>query len=187
MNTRLVMAHRFKSALRIAPTATACTVLSVFAQSSARSDAIQPLGNVTRVSSSVAAASPAPWRPDTKYRVGVLGATGAVGQRFIQYLENHPWFEVVALGASERSAGKAYGAATTWGVSADVPEYVRSKIVVRCAPKDMKDVDVVFSALVSPCLKLDRDMIAIMMMASAPRRRVCHVVFHAGCRRRWRS
>ena len=43
-----------------------------------------------------------------KFRVGILGCTGAVGQRFVQYLEGHPWFEVVALAASEKSAGTMY-------------------------------------------------------------------------------
>ena len=45
---------------------------------------------------------------DQKLRVGILGATGMVGQRFISLLENHPWFEVVTLAASERSAGQTY-------------------------------------------------------------------------------
>ena len=45
---------------------------------------------------------------DQKLRVGILGATGMVGQRFISLLENHPWFEVVTLAASPRSAGKTY-------------------------------------------------------------------------------
>ena len=45
---------------------------------------------------------------DKKLRVGVLGATGMVGQRFVTLLEGHPWFEVVLLAASERSAGKTY-------------------------------------------------------------------------------
>jgi aspartate-semialdehyde dehydrogenase len=80
--------------------------------------------------------------------VGVLGATGAVGQRFLQYLDGHPWFEVVALGASERSAGKKYEAATSWQLSAELPDFVRGKTVVTCSPAAMKDVDLVFSALV---------------------------------------
>ncbi|HMK15518.1 MAG TPA: aspartate-semialdehyde dehydrogenase, partial [Methanomicrobiales archaeon] len=47
-------------------------------------------------------------------RVGVLGATGAVGQRFVQLLANHPWFDLVTLAASERSAGKKYGDVVNW-------------------------------------------------------------------------
>ncbi len=79
----------------------------------------------------------------------MLGSTGAVGQRFLQYLEDHPWFEVVRLGASSRSEGKAYEKATTWQCSANLPSYVKGKVVVSCNPKDYKDVDFVFSALVS--------------------------------------
>ena len=49
-----------------------------------------------------------------KIPVGILGATGVVGQRFIQMLENHPWFEVAWLAASDRSAGQPYGDAAKW-------------------------------------------------------------------------
>ena len=49
-----------------------------------------------------------------KYRVGILGATGTVGQRFIQLLEGHPQFELTALAASDRSQGKAYKEACAW-------------------------------------------------------------------------
>lgn len=92
-----------------------------------------------------AARTPAPAK---KYRVGVLGATGAVGQRFLQYLDGHPWFEVTQLGASERSAGKVYEAATTWQVTANLPASVRGRTVTTCSPAAMPDVDFVFSALV---------------------------------------
>lgn len=87
--------------------------------------------------------------PATKLRVGVLGATGAVGQRFVHILEGHPWFELTALGASERSIGKAYESATTWQVSPDIPAFVRGRKVAACSPSAMPDVDFVFSALVS--------------------------------------
>ena len=60
-----------------------------------------------------------------KYRVGILGATGAVGQRFVQLLEDHPWFDVTAVAASQRSAGNAYGKATQWQVTPDTPAYVK--------------------------------------------------------------
>ena len=98
-------------------------------------------------SSSVVSVSPPP--AYKKIRVGVLGATGTVGQRFLQLLENHPWFEVVALGASERSSGKKYEAAMSWQVSSDIPSYLSGKFVTTCHPSSMPDVDVVFSALVS--------------------------------------
>ena len=63
-----------------------------------------------------------------KYRVGVIGCTGMVGQRFIQLLENHPWFELTALAASIRSAGKTYGEAVQgrWYMSTPLPEAVKA-------------------------------------------------------------
>lgn len=78
-------------------------------------------------------------------RVGILGATGAVGQRFIQLLAGHPWFTITALAASERSAGQAYGDACTWRVSADCPEAVRRMPVQPLEPN--LDCQIVFSAL----------------------------------------
>lgn len=62
---------------------------------------------------------------DNRIPVGVLGATGNVGQRFIELLENHPWFRVAEVVASERSAGKCYSEATDWRLSANMPEGVR--------------------------------------------------------------
>ena len=85
--------------------------------------------------------------PSSSYRVGVLGATGAVGQRFIQLLEGHPNFHVVALGASARSAGKAYENAVTWQLSVDPPAYVRGMVLTLCTPEAMPGVDIVLSAL----------------------------------------
>ncbi len=59
-----------------------------------------------------------------KYKVGIIGATGMVGQRFALLLENHPWFEVTALAASARSAGKPYGEVVDgrWHMTAALPE-----------------------------------------------------------------
>lgn len=89
------------------------------------------------------------YAPEKRFRVGVLGATGAVGQRFLQHLEGHPWFEVTKLGASERSAGKEYKDATAWHLSADAPAYLKGMRVVTCEPQAFgADVDLVFSALV---------------------------------------
>ncbi len=59
-----------------------------------------------------------------KTPVGILGATGVVGQRFIQLLENHPWFEVAWLAASDRSEGKLYGEAVRWRVKTELPERI---------------------------------------------------------------
>lgn len=68
---------------------------------------------------------------DKKLRVGVIGATGYVGQRFISLLENHPWFECVALCASPRSAGKRYEEAVAgrWKIDRPMPEYAKDMIV----------------------------------------------------------
>ncbi len=81
-----------------------------------------------------------------KIKVGVLGATGNVGQRFIQALDNHPWFEISALAASERSAGKKYGEVADWKIGTEIPETVEDIEVVAIDPKKI-DADIVFSAL----------------------------------------
>lgn len=77
-----------------------------------------------------------------KLRVGILGATGMVGQRFISLLENHPWFEVVTLAASPRSAGKTYEEAVggRWKMTTPMPEAVRNIVV-----KDVNEVELVAS------------------------------------------
>src|SRR5215211_2333550 len=80
-----------------------------------------------------------------KYRVGILGATGMVGQRFIQLLADHPQFEVTAVAASDRSQGKAYGDACTWRLGGEMPASVRSMPVQPPAPP--LDCDLVFSSL----------------------------------------
>jgi aspartate-semialdehyde dehydrogenase len=80
-----------------------------------------------------------------KYRVGILGATGMVGQRFIQLLVDHPQFEVTAVAASDRSQGKNYGEACAWRLSGDMPANVRSLPVQPPAPP--LDCDLVFSSL----------------------------------------
>ena len=70
----------------------------------------------------------------SKIPVGVLGATGAVGQKFIALLDGHPWFEVREVAASERSAGKSYAAAVSWKQKTPIPESVRGLEVKPCAP-----------------------------------------------------
>lgn len=80
-----------------------------------------------------------------KYRVGILGATGMVGQRFIQLLVDHPQFEVTAVAASDRSQGKKYGEACTWRLSGDMPANVRNLPVQPPAPP--LDCELVFSSL----------------------------------------
>jgi aspartate-semialdehyde dehydrogenase len=82
---------------------------------------------------------------DQKYRVGILGATGTVGQRFIQLLEDHPQFEVTALAASDRSRGKTYAEACAWRLPGEMPEYARAMKVE--APEPPLACDLVFSSL----------------------------------------
>ena len=88
---------------------------------------------------------------DKKLRVGILGATGMVGQRFISILENHPWFEVVTVAASPRSAGKTYEEAVgdRWKMDTPMPEAVKKLIVanVNEVEKVAAEVDFVFSAV----------------------------------------
>jgi len=80
-----------------------------------------------------------------KFKVGILGATGMVGQRFIQLLADHPQFEVTAVAASDRSQGKAYGDACSWRLTGEMPATVRSMRVQPPAPP--LDCDLVFSSL----------------------------------------
>jgi aspartate-semialdehyde dehydrogenase len=70
-----------------------------------------------------------------KIPVGILGATGAVGQRFIQLLADHPWFEIAELAASDRSAGKPYREAATWRLATPLPRAVADRVVRGCDAK----------------------------------------------------
>ena len=88
---------------------------------------------------------------DGKLRVGILGGTGMVGQRFIALLENHPWFEVTAIDASPRSAGKSYEEAVggRWKMDTPMPEAVKNLVVMNVneVEKVAAGVDFVFSAV----------------------------------------
>ncbi|MEI6290162.1 MAG: aspartate-semialdehyde dehydrogenase [Chloroflexota bacterium] len=79
--------------------------------------------------------------------VAVLGATGSVGQRFVSLLDNHPWFKVVALAASDRSEGKTYSTACRWVLSDPMPEWAQNMTLVPAEPKAIGDARIVFSAL----------------------------------------
>ena len=87
-----------------------------------------------------------------KLKVGIIGGTGMVGQRFISLLDNHPWFEVVTIAASEKSAGKTYieAVGNRWKLSSPMPEAVKS-IVIKNATEQVKEicdeVDFVFCAV----------------------------------------
>ncbi|HHX11937.1 MAG TPA: aspartate-semialdehyde dehydrogenase [Clostridiales bacterium] len=86
-----------------------------------------------------------------KLRVGILGGTGMVGQRFISLLDNHPWFELVTVAASPRSAGKTYieAVGSRWKMDTPMPEGVKNLLVkdVNDVQEVSKDVDFVFSAV----------------------------------------
>mgnify|MGYP001293155810 CR=1 FL=1 len=88
---------------------------------------------------------------EKKLRVGILGATGMVGQRFISLLENHPWFEVVTVAASPRSAGKTYEEAVgdRWKMDTPMPEAVKKLVVLNVNDVEhvASTVDFVFSAV----------------------------------------
>jgi aspartate-semialdehyde dehydrogenase len=82
---------------------------------------------------------------EKKWRAGVLGATGLVGQRIVNLLSNHPWFELTEVAASERSTGKRYAEAVRWHLDGAIPENARDLIVKGLDPT--LDCDFVFSAL----------------------------------------
>jgi len=85
-----------------------------------------------------------------KRKVAILGATGAVGQRYIQLLRKHPWFEIEVLAASERSAGKKYGEACNWVMETNLPQEIAEMPVVNADVDSVEkegDVDLVFSSL----------------------------------------
>ncbi len=82
---------------------------------------------------------------DGRIPVAVLGATGAVGQRFVSLLDGHPWFRVSALAASERSAGRRYAEAVRWFLDAPIPDWARDMEVATCRPG--LDARVAFSGL----------------------------------------
>lgn len=91
-----------------------------------------------------------------KKRTAIIGVTGSVGQEFVQSLENHPWFEVTQIAASERSAGKKYldairnpSGIVAWDVEGEIPEYIKEMTVKRIDELDISQLDLVFSAVES--------------------------------------
>ena len=79
--------------------------------------------------------------------VAVLGATGTVGQRFVQLLEGHPWLEIAALAASERSVGKPYADACSWRLPTALPENAGRLTVQPLDPEKLHGVDLVLSLI----------------------------------------
>ncbi|MEJ5292719.1 MAG: aspartate-semialdehyde dehydrogenase [Candidatus Methanosuratincola sp.] len=86
-----------------------------------------------------------------KIKVGILGSTGSVGQRYVNMLRDHPWFEVVALSASDASAGKKYSECAKWVLDKEIPEGMAEMRIVKAIPSEIKGAgaEVVFSALPS--------------------------------------
>src|SRR6266516_1637107 len=82
-----------------------------------------------------------------KKRVAVLGATGIVGQKLVQLLSNHPWFEVSSGAASDKSVGKSYAQSTSLKGKQDLSEKIRNFVVGEATPRALDDPDIVFSAL----------------------------------------
>ena len=81
----------------------------------------------------------------TKTPVGILGATGIVGQRFVQMLEHHPWFEVGWMAASDRSEGRLYGEAARWKMKTPLPAQVAEMRVSPATPEGAPKI--IFAAL----------------------------------------
>src|SRR5215831_767023 len=107
-----------------------------------------------------------------KLRVGILGATGTVGQRMIQLLDRHPWFEVSTVAASDNSAGKNYAQATRWMLETPIPEAVARMTVQPCQPG--LDCDFVLSGLPSSItdeteLQLAKSGVPVLSNASSHR------------------
>jgi len=82
---------------------------------------------------------------ENRIPVGILGATGMVGQQFVKFLQNHPWFDIAWMAASDRSAGKAYCEATSWRLDGAMPAAVRNLRVNECKPVNAPRL--VFSAM----------------------------------------
>jgi aspartate-semialdehyde dehydrogenase len=110
-----------------------------------------------------------------KIPVAVLAATGSVGQRFIQLLDNHPWFQVVAVTGSDRSIGQPYAKVCRWLLADPIPQSVRELVVLPSDPSSTKSIPLVFSALPADIAKevepeFARAGIAVCSNASAYRR-----------------
>ena len=103
-----------------------------------------------------------------KYRVGILGATGMVGQQLVRLLDDHPWFEMVAVAASAESEGKTYGEAVSkrWAVETEIPNKVRAMTLL-----DVQKVNEIASLadLVFCAVSLDKESVLRLEDAYAAR------------------
>lgn len=106
---------------------------------------LPPSANGGQQMSSASVHASRPGASGKKWRAGVLGATGVVGQRLVKLLSTHPWFELTEVAASERSSGKTYGEAVRWQLDGAIPESARGLLVKSLDPS--LQCDFVFSAL----------------------------------------
>src|SRR5208282_723748 len=81
----------------------------------------------------------------TRHKIGILGATGVIGQRFIQLLDGHPWFEITWLAASDKSSGKSYGEAVRWKLDTPLPSRIAAMMVSPAGPEGAPGV--IFAAV----------------------------------------
>lgn len=111
---------------------------------------------------------------ESKKRVAIIGVTGSVGQEFVQCLDDHQWFEVTQIAASERSAGKNYldairneGGIISWDVEGQIPEYIKKMTVRRIDEIDVTSLDLVFSAVESQAARdIETKMAALLPVVS---------------------
>ncbi|RZD38405.1 MAG: aspartate-semialdehyde dehydrogenase [Thaumarchaeota archaeon] len=103
-----------------------------------------------------------------KKRVAIIGVTGAVGQEFVQSLDNHPWFQVTQIAASERSAGKKYidairdpNGIVAWDVGGEIPEYIKEMEVKTVEGLDVSQLDLIFSAVESEAARSIESKMAV--------------------------
>jgi aspartate-semialdehyde dehydrogenase len=99
------------------------------------------------------------------YHVGIAGATGLVGQRLVAAVSSHPWFRLAAVGASERSSGRAYADVVRWMLSAPIPARAASMTVGGCTPDDFAGCDLVLSALDSDVARTVEPLLAAAGLA----------------------
>ena len=104
---------------------------------------------------------------ETSIEVGILGATGMVGQHFIKFLQGHPWFDLTWLGASDRSAGKKYRDAAKWHLDGSTPASVADLIVEESKPGNGTP-KLMFSAMDASVATAERDPRRMRRSSSAP-------------------
>ena len=121
-----------------------------------------------------------------RLKVGILGGTGMVGQRFISLLENHPWFEVTTIAASPRSAGKTYEEAVggRWKMDTPMPEAVKKIVVMNVneVEKVASEVDFVFSAVDMTKEEIKKSRKSMQRQRHRLYQTTVHIAGHRMCR-----